>query len=135
MEIEIQEEVVTQEPTPSQLDAEVAGGEIQGENVVTQEPSSPEVIAGVPIQAVHNVQAEALGGKVWTQLSQNFVNLDDDNEDHAKDDGIQRLTQELSLLRIEVRKWKSQVERYQEGMVSLVEHRKTIKELRERWEK
>ena len=51
----------------------------------------------------------------------------------TKYEGIQRLTQELSLLRIEVRKWKSQVERYQEGMVPLAEHRKTIKELKERW--
>ena len=84
---------------------------------------------------MQNVQAEASGEKVWTQLSQNFVNLDSDNEDHAEDEGIQRLTQELSLLRIEVRKWKSQVERYQEGMVPLAEHKKTIRELKERWEK
>ena len=44
VEIEIQEEVVTQEPTPSQLAAEVAGGEFQEEGAVTQEPTSPEVI-------------------------------------------------------------------------------------------
>ena len=53
---------------------------------------------------MQNVQAKALGGKVWTQLSQNFVNLGSDNEDHTEDEGIKRLTQELSLLKIEVRK-------------------------------
>ena len=115
------------------MDAEVARGEFQGENVVTQEPSSPEFIVRVPIQAVQNVQAKASGGQVWIQISQNFVNLDSDNEDHAEDEGIQRLTQDLSLLRIEVRNWKSQLESYQEGMVPLVEHRKTIMELKERW--
>ena len=45
---------------------------------------------------MQNVQSKALGGKVWTQLSQNFVNLDSDNEYHAEDEGIQRLNQELS---------------------------------------
>ena len=49
---------------------------------------------------MQNVQAKASGGKVWTQLSQNFVNLDFDNEDHVEDEGIQRLTKELSVLRI-----------------------------------
>ena len=84
---------------------------------------------------MQNVQAKASGGQVWIQLSQNFVNLDSANEDHVEDEGIQRLNQELSLLRIEVRKWKSQVERYQEGMVPLAEYRKTIRELKERWAK
>ena len=40
-EIKIQEEVVTQEQTPSQLVVEVDIGEIQGEDGVTQEPASP----------------------------------------------------------------------------------------------
>ena len=34
---------------------------------------------------------------------------------------------------MEVRKWRIQVERYQEGMVSLTEHRNTIRELKEKW--
>ena len=107
---------------------EFAAGEIQGRDAVTQEPTPPEVIS-----EVQDVQYGTSGDKVWTQLPQNFVNLDSNNEDHAEDEGIQRMTQELSLLRIEVRNWKSQVERYQEGMVPLAEHRKTIRELRERW--
>ena len=36
------------------------------------------------MQVVQNVQAGASDGKVWTQLSQNFVNLDSDNEDHVE---------------------------------------------------
>ena len=59
--------------------------------------------------------------------------MDFDNEEHAEDEEIQRLTEELSILRIEVRKWRNQVERCQEGMVSLAEHRKPIKELKEIW--
>ena len=43
-EIKIQEEVVTQEPTPSQLAAKVVVVEIQGQDVVTQEPTSLEVV-------------------------------------------------------------------------------------------
>ena len=39
-EIKIQEEVVTQEPTPSQSFVEVAIRELQGEDAVTQEPTS-----------------------------------------------------------------------------------------------
>ena len=44
-EIKIQEEVVTQEPKPSQSAVEVAIGEIQGEDVFTQEPPSPKVVS------------------------------------------------------------------------------------------
>ena len=40
MEIEIQEEVVTQEPMSSELNAEVSKGEFQEKDVVTQEPTS-----------------------------------------------------------------------------------------------
>ena len=39
-EIKIQEEVVTRGPTPSQLAAKVVIGELQREDVVTQEPTS-----------------------------------------------------------------------------------------------
>ena len=38
-EIKIQEEVSTQEPTPSQLVFEVAIGELQQEDAITQEPT------------------------------------------------------------------------------------------------
>ena len=61
--------------------------------------------------------------------------MDSDNEEHAEDEEIIKLTKELSILRIEVRKWRSQVERCQEGMVSLAENRKTIMELKEIWAK
>ena len=87
------------------------------------------------MQAVHDVQIGTLDDKVWTHLPQKFVHLDSDNEEHVEDEEIHRMTKELLILRIEVRKWRSPVEIYQEGMVSLIEHRKTIRELRERWEK
>ena len=85
------------------------------------------------ISEVQHVQFGTLGDKVWTQIPKNFINLDSDNEEHLEEEEILKLTKELSILRIEVRKWRSQVERYQEGMVSLAEHRKTIRELKEKW--
>ena len=51
VEIEIQEEVVTQEPTSSQLNAVVVEGELQGKDAVTQEPTPSELMAEVPTQA------------------------------------------------------------------------------------
>ena len=63
------------------------------------------------MQAVHDVQIGTSYDKVWTQIPQNFVNLDSNNEEHAEDEEIRRLAKELSMLRIEVRKWRSQVER------------------------
>ena len=40
VEFETQEEVVTQEPTSSQLNFEASKGEFQEKDVVTQEPAS-----------------------------------------------------------------------------------------------
>ena len=71
---------------------EVAAGEIQGRDAVTQEPVPPKVISEVSMQAVQDVQIGTSADKVWTQLPQNFVNLDFDNEEHAKDEEILRLT-------------------------------------------
>ena len=92
---------------------EFAEGEIQRRNVVTQEPTPLEVISELSMQAVQDVQIGTSDDKGWTQLPQNFVNLDSNNEEHAEDEEIMKLTKELSILGIEVRKWRSQVERYQ----------------------
>ena len=43
------------------------------------------------------------------------------------------MIKEISLLKIEVKKWKRQVDKYQEGMIPLADHEKTIIELREKW--
>ena len=64
-ELKIQEEVVTQEPTPSQSAVEVAIGELQGEDFVTQEPTSPQVVAEAPMVEV--VVGEIQGKDVVTQ--------------------------------------------------------------------
>ena len=81
---------------------EIATREIQGRDAVTQEPTPPKVIS-----EVQDVQIGTSGDKVWTQLPQNFVNLDSDNEEHAEDEEIHKMTKELSIIRIEVRKWRS----------------------------
>ena len=48
VEIEIQEEVVTQEPTSSQLNAKATKGEFQEKDAITQEPTPSELMAEVP---------------------------------------------------------------------------------------
>ena len=68
------------------------------------------------------------------QSSQEFFNLDSDEEKDIGEKNIQGLIEELSLLKIELKKWKSKVDRYQQGMIPISQHRKTISELRERWE-
>ena len=82
---------------------------------------------------MQNVQCGTSSDKVWTELPQNFINLDSDKEEHLEEEEILKLIEELSILRMEVNKWRGQVERYQEGMVSLAKHRNTIRELKEKW--
>ena len=65
-------DVVTQEPTSTEVVSEtpmveVFAEEIQRRNVVTQEPAPPKVISGV-----QDVQIGTSGDKVWTQLPQKF---------------------------------------------------------------
>ena len=62
----------------------------------------------------------------------NFIDLDSDQEEHHKKE-ILNLTTEVSTLRLEVTKWKIQVEEHQRGMISLREHRKIIRVLVEKW--
>ena len=54
------------------------------------------------------------------QSSQEFFNLEPDEEKDAGEEKIQGLIEELSLLKIEVKKWKSEVDRYQKGMIPIV---------------
>ena len=89
------------EEVPTQ--AEVVEGELQKEDVVIEEPASPGVVAKVPMQTktaktlieeedatppVQKDQAKTLDGKVCTQFSQIFVNLDSDDEENARDERI-----------------------------------------------
>ena len=59
--------------------------------------------------------------------------MNSDDEQKAGDERIQGLIKELSLLKIGMKKWKSQVNKYQEGMIPLTDHEKTIRELRDKW--
>ena len=74
-----------------------------------------------------------MDNKVWMKSSQEFVNLDSNEEKDMGEENIQGLIEELSLLKIEVNKWKSEVDRYKKGIIPTVQHRKTISELREIW--
>ena len=106
--------------------------------VVIEEPVSPKLITEAAIQvktaptlskdeavtlSIQGEKAKTSGVKVGMQIPQEIVSEYDDKENA-----------ELSLLKVEVKKWKDHVDRCQEGMVPLVEHIKTIKELREKWE-
>ena len=91
--------------TEVHLQAEVVGPLVKEEDV------------SLPIK---NNQAETLGNKVWTQSSQDFVNLDSDEEKDVREERIQGLIEELSLLKIEGNKWKIEVDRYQKGIIPLV---------------
>ena len=62
----------------------------------------------------------------------NFINLDLEQEGYYKKE-ILNLTTEVSALKLEVTKWKSQLEEHQKSMIALSEHRKIIKALEERW--
>ena len=44
------------------------------------------------------------------------------------------MERELSLLNIEVNKWKYHFVQYDKGMIYFFEHKKTIEELRENWD-
>ena len=70
---------------------------------------------------------------MWTEPLQNFIDLDSDKDEHPEEEKTLQPIGEISILRMEVRKWKSQVEEYQEGMVSLTEHKNTIRRLEEKW--
>ena len=133
----------TQEPTFSITFAEAATqieivAALMEKDVVTQEPTSPKLITEEAIEVktattlskdepvtlpIQSEKDETSGDKVGMQIPQEIV-LDFNDEKNA----------ELSLLKVEVKKWKYHVDPCQEGMVPLVEHKKNIKELREKWE-
>ena len=69
--------------------------------MVAEVPMQVETVETLMEEAVtlpvQNVQAETSDGKVCTQFSQNFVNLDSDDEENVGDERIQGLIKELSL--------------------------------------
>ena len=45
------------------------------------------------------------------------------------------MTKEVSFLKLEVSKWRHHASQFDEGMISLTEHKNIIQELREQWVK
>ena len=74
--------------------------------VVTQEPAPPKRASDV-----QNVQCDTSCDKVWIDPLQNFIDLDFEKEEHHEEETLNP-TAEISTLRMEVVKWKSQVEEY-----------------------
>ena len=105
-------------------------------DVVTQEPTSSKICVEVSTQ----VQEKEIGAQEESVSTQelaplNLVMEDDvtDEEEDLDDERIQELQREISLLKLELVKWKIHADQCKEGMVPLHEYRKTIKELREKW--
>ena len=136
----VTDDVVTQEPkfsitfVEATTQIEIVAALMEKE-AITQEPVSQELITEAAIQVktatilskdeaitLQEEKVETSGVKEGMEIPQEIVSVSDDEENA-----------EVSLLRVEVKKWKYHVDRCQEGMVSLAEHRKTIKELREKW--
>ena len=69
---------------------------------------------------------------MWIDPLRNFIDLDSDREKHHEEE-ILNLTAEVSILRMEVIKWKSPVEEYQEAIVSITKHKNIIRRLEEKW--
>ena len=143
------EVAVTQEPATLIVNPDVQA--IQKEDTVTQEPVSLEAMdvaveespKGVAVTQepstliinsdVQNAQKEDTVPQEPVPLPlRNFIDLNLDQEEHYKEE-ILNLTAEVSILRMEMTKWKTQVEEYQKGMISLSEHRKIIRGLEENW--
>ena len=120
------EDAVTQEPASPRV-VDVVAEESPEKVAVTQEPAPPEIASNV-----QNVQSGTFGDKVWIDPLQNFIDLDSDKEEHHEGETLNPIA-EISILRMEVIKWKIQVEEYQEGIVSLTEHKNIIKRLEEKW--
>ena len=56
---------------------------------------------------MQDVQCGISGDKVWTEPLQNSIDLDSDKDEHPEDGETLQLIGEISILRMEVRKWKS----------------------------
>ena len=93
-----------------------------GDVVVTQEPTN---LIGNLDELEDTVPQEP----VLLPL-RNFIDLDLEQEEHYKKE-ILNLTVEVSALRLEVIKWKSQVEENQKKTIALSEHRRIIRALEE----
>ena len=57
-----------------------------------------------------------------------------DEEEESSDERTQELQREISLLKHELVKWKRHDDQWKEAMVPLNKYRKTINELREKWD-
>ena len=140
-----EEVAITQEPTTPIITLDVQG--TQEEDTVTQEPVSLEamnvaveeslkevVVTQEPTTLIVNLEVleDIVPQEPVLLPLRNFIGLDSNQEGHHKKE-ILNLTTEVSTLRLEVTKWKIQVEEHHKGMISLSEHRKIIRGLEENW--
>ena len=76
----------------------------------TQEPTTLKIASDV-----QGAQCGTSSDKVRIEPLRNFIDLDSDKEEHHKEE-IMNLTAEVSIMRMEVIKWKRQAEEYQGGI-------------------
>ena len=87
---------------------------------VTQEPAT----------LIEEVQEDTVSQETILLPSRNFIDLDAEREEHYKKE-ISDLTAEVSALRMEVVKWRSQVEENKKKTIALDEHKRIIRALEE----
>ena len=131
----------TQEPATHEADVEMQAD--QGEDTVTQEPVSQHApiaameenpgdiaVTQEPATLIEEVQVDTVSQETILLPSRNFIDLDTEREEHYKKE-ISDLTAEVSALRMEVIKWRSQVEENQKKTIALDEHKRIIRALEE----
>ena len=100
------EDTVTQEPVSLEV-MDVAVEKNLGKFVVTQEPAT--LIVNLDVQ--DDQKEDTVPQEPVPPPLRNFIDWDSDQEEHHKKE-ILDLTAEISILRMEMIKWKSQVEEY-----------------------
>ena len=115
---------VTQEPVTSENE----------ETVVTKEPMTQKNVVEtqnlvVETQELANQDFTLLriNGDIKVQDPSKIIELDEEDEE------AYIVAEEISLLKVEVNKWKYQATLHGKGMIPLPTHRKVIKELKEKW--
>ena len=105
-------------------------------DVVTQEPTSSEICVEVATQLEENeigTREENAAIQEPTPLDLVMEAVVTDEEEDSSDERTHELHRDLSLLKLDLVKWKRHVDQCKEGMVPLHEYINTIKELREKW--
>ena len=127
----------TKEPTFLKLVVEAA---LETEDDETYEASTQIVVtktyeATIQTEATTTTETQESSTKTETVETQEPTIHKEGVESlkSVTDEDKKELERELSLLKLEVSKWKYHANQYDKGIIYLAEHKNTIHELREKW--